>query len=715
MNPLQHLYPGDDIASFVIRVLAEITLVTVVALIFGRVVVRNNPALRHGFCVCALLCVLAAPITTLGLQRLGWSTYQISLESEQHRPAAALVSSSVAAPERVSESQPFWTLERARDAASLIILVWLGGSAFLLFRLVGGIRKVQRIRLSSHVVEHPKLAGALRQLRAMERMPDVPIRFSHRLHGPIVVGPRETTVILPEKLLEQLSEDQLRCVLAHELTHVRQRDPLVGLVQRIVEAGYWPHPLVHILNRDLVRAREEVCDNVALHGTTAPQYANTLLTVALGITPRHSTPPGAIGLMTPPWRLEERVKGLLDPQRRLTTTMNTRHLALMAISLATGTTLIAGARIVAAPNPPSLQNIVELHARYDTKAHKIVVLQKKTQKASKTVKVVLVKKPQNRVSFEGAWQVLPAGTKVKVELVQPNTVKSVSKVVTIPAKRSDEKAITVYTTVNGTTNPLIVDTKAISDSAAVLSDGKVSKDNVKILSIQAPKDPTSVVQLSADGKQTTSVTLTKPDDVKTTTSGVLLTPQIVDSKVLLVQGKGDLTSTTTTVTTSQDGKTVTSLSPFQLKLESAVQNPTVSYTVTQDYNLTQKGDKVWTYPADAFKDKSGKTWTQANPYVYYLKVQGADKKPVTYDDFKVKNLDWTKVYKAGDLTQKDLYRVRYLPADPNLFSVERPKHKTTTVYIKGGDIRIVGDDIKVVYEKADSAKPKPKQNKPKSK
>ncbi len=232
---------------------------------------------------------------------------------------------------------PFWTVERARSSASLLLLVWLSGTAVLGYRLANGSRKVRRLRSSAREIEHPKLTAAMVELRRCENLPNAPIRFSRKLHSPVVVGPRRTTVILPEKLLDQLDEQQLRCVLAHELTHVRQRDPLVGLIQRIVEASYWPHPLVHLLNRDLIRAREEVCDNAALHGTTAPQYANTLLTVALG-TPNHRATPGTVGLMTPRWRLEERVKGLLDPHRRLNTTMNLRHLAIMATLLVGGTT-----------------------------------------------------------------------------------------------------------------------------------------------------------------------------------------------------------------------------------------------------------------------------------------------------------------------------------------------------------------------------------------
>ena len=63
-------------------------------------------------------------------------------------------------------------------------------------------------------------------------------------------------VILPEGLIEHLSPSALADVLVHESAHILRLDPLVGLLQRLAELIYWPHPLVHLLNRRLARARE---------------------------------------------------------------------------------------------------------------------------------------------------------------------------------------------------------------------------------------------------------------------------------------------------------------------------------------------------------------------------------------------------------------------------------------------------------------------------
>jgi len=638
------------------RVLAEVTLITVVGLVFGRVFAPRNPALRHGVCVCALMCVLVAPLTTYGLQKAGWSTFQISLESE-HAPQISKPSASgvpISRPARTNVQ--FWTLERARSTASLALLVWIAGTCGLMIRLMNGTRKVSRLRRSTCSVDHPNLRTAMDRLQREEGLPIVPVRFARRLHCPIVVGPWRTTVILPEKLLEQLDEDQLRCVLAHELTHVRQRDPLVGLIQRVVEASYWPHPLVHFLNRDLVRAREEVCDNVALHGTTAPHYADTLLTVALGITTK-APAPGLIGLMTPPWRLEERVKGLLDPQRRLNTTMNIRHLAAVAIALATGTTLIGGARIVAAPNPRQQQDTVELSTHYNSKTKSVYVTAKTTKKkVAKPVRVMLnLSKaaapktstiwtyPANPTYIQDSRRVVQSPVIVKnlagkVYAVQLDPRQEPSKTTTITATqsangKSDPTSVTVSTNVSTTTTVDPIKPNQVQLSDVQISSADDFKSDFKINQVVQPK-----VEMSYELKQIVA------DDAAT----------------LKLEGR-----------------------PVQVKDLNFVQSsPGQVYFV--DSAAQSSNDKVrfrLMSPDQNSKDRDSYTITSPE----------ALEKRLSY------TVNDAFMSKAQGLTL-DSGRVRSHP---------------TTVYIQGDKIRIVGDDVHVVYldSKAKNVKLSVKSNK----
>ena len=49
-------------------------------------------------------------------------------------------------------------------------------------------------------------------------------------------------IVLPARLMESLSDDELRLVLLHELIHVRRRDAFFDLAACVVTAVHWFHP-----------------------------------------------------------------------------------------------------------------------------------------------------------------------------------------------------------------------------------------------------------------------------------------------------------------------------------------------------------------------------------------------------------------------------------------------------------------------------------------
>jgi beta-lactamase regulating signal transducer with metallopeptidase domain len=67
-------------------------------------------------------------------------------------------------------------------------------------------------------------------------------------------------IVLPPNGCDDLSREELRSLLTHECAHVLRRDNLVGLLESLVAAVFWPHPLVWIAQRSIAAAREEACD-----------------------------------------------------------------------------------------------------------------------------------------------------------------------------------------------------------------------------------------------------------------------------------------------------------------------------------------------------------------------------------------------------------------------------------------------------------------------
>jgi TonB family protein len=80
---------------------------------------------------------------------------------------------------------------------------------------------------------------------------------------PMTMGIRSKKIYVP-LIWENWSEDYRNMAIMHELSHIRRHDGFIGVIQTVVQALYFFHPLVWLLNRRLNELREMVCDELAV-------------------------------------------------------------------------------------------------------------------------------------------------------------------------------------------------------------------------------------------------------------------------------------------------------------------------------------------------------------------------------------------------------------------------------------------------------------------
>lgn len=105
-----------------------------------------------------------------------------------------------------------------------------------------------------------------------------PVELSDACREPAVAGILDPTILLPAgSYLDDLTDEELESVLAHELEHVRRRDNLRALVVQLVCALFWFSPVHRMARRRLVELRERACDAAVLaRGCEPESYLSAL-------------------------------------------------------------------------------------------------------------------------------------------------------------------------------------------------------------------------------------------------------------------------------------------------------------------------------------------------------------------------------------------------------------------------------------------------------
>lgn len=166
--------------------------------------------------------------------------------------------------------------------------VYLAGIGVLLIRLLVSLADVQRLRRTASVLDDVGWVASLN--RWQERLginQRVTLAVSPSVNVPLAFGWLQPTVLIPEALVDVLDQGQRDAVLLHELAHVRRQDYPWQILLKLMQAVYWPHPLVWAVSRSVTTVREAACDDLcAYHAATPQEYRATLVRVAANLVHR---------------------------------------------------------------------------------------------------------------------------------------------------------------------------------------------------------------------------------------------------------------------------------------------------------------------------------------------------------------------------------------------------------------------------------------------
>jgi len=197
-------------------------------------------------------------------------------------------------------------------ASSVLPWVWIIGTPALLSTVILGLVGTHRLRKWSRLLENEPPSKISVRLAKDLGLEPIEIRVSDRIVSPTVVGIRRPSILLPNVALRQWRGNQLSMVLLHELWHVRRRDNVVNLVQRIIESVLFFHPVVWWISGWARADREYCCDSAVLRQTSQPiAYAEILAVLAGGDRVRER-----LAVAMGEHNLVARIQYVLNPDQR---------------------------------------------------------------------------------------------------------------------------------------------------------------------------------------------------------------------------------------------------------------------------------------------------------------------------------------------------------------------------------------------------------------
>ncbi len=218
----------------------------------------------------------------------GPESHRISIPKSKAQSASAHASESL--PQRIAASQsasvvatvehPVIRIDSGKIPRTLGI-IWAFLSLLMLARLGFGFRKLQGLKADALPLPREWQLQLTRLSRINGVRRKTQLLVSTRIAAPMSLGFLHPAILIPQTLLDTLSNAELEHVVLHELAHLRRRDDWTNLAQKFIAAILPIQPALYWIGHRMSIEREMACDDWVIAATgTAKPYAASLTKVA---------------------------------------------------------------------------------------------------------------------------------------------------------------------------------------------------------------------------------------------------------------------------------------------------------------------------------------------------------------------------------------------------------------------------------------------------
>ena len=161
----------------------------------------------------------------------------------------------------------------------LAAYIWAPGAmAFLLTLFISYLIFLNRKKKNSTAVSDGEILKSVKKELGIKR--NIPIRMADDVSSPMLIGVLFPCVYIPS---QTVSDDKMRMILRHELTHYKRGDLVIKWFAALVNAIHWFNPLCYLACKNLSEACEISCDMAVTQNMSEEEqkvYMQTILELA---------------------------------------------------------------------------------------------------------------------------------------------------------------------------------------------------------------------------------------------------------------------------------------------------------------------------------------------------------------------------------------------------------------------------------------------------
>ena len=196
---------------------------------------------------------------------------------------------------------------------SIVLTIWVVGSLAMLAISSIRIIRFQKLLADNAQQSDETLSSLAAKLAKQLKVPSPEIFVTSANIAPFVWWRRgRAIIVISRQAQENLSADDLRMIILHEMAHIKRRDHLFRWLEWIALVCFWWNPVMWWARNQLRISEEMACDRCVVENVSnSRNYASSLLNMAELLADAAIRPPHVASAINSGGNLENRIKMII--------------------------------------------------------------------------------------------------------------------------------------------------------------------------------------------------------------------------------------------------------------------------------------------------------------------------------------------------------------------------------------------------------------------